>query len=176
MRGEVAKLLKRMARPERLELPTLWFEARCSIQLSYGRVACVPAHCFRARCSNILTLTAAFFLEAEALLRAIFLSAVPALPHTHLFSHGRFDLCPPLALMARSAVLDFAERTCRKKISAEIADRWNFGLRATIPREPRQGRKAATVTGQLRVPRRTRSSSHRRLCQRELLKNSSHEL
>jgi hypothetical protein len=27
-----------MARPERLELPTLWFEARCSIQLSYGRV------------------------------------------------------------------------------------------------------------------------------------------
>jgi hypothetical protein len=27
-----------MARPERFELPTLWFEARCSIQLSYGRV------------------------------------------------------------------------------------------------------------------------------------------
>jgi hypothetical protein len=27
----------RVARPERLELPTLWFEARCSIQLSYGR-------------------------------------------------------------------------------------------------------------------------------------------
>jgi hypothetical protein len=31
------KLLKRVARPERFELPTLWFEARCSIQLSYGR-------------------------------------------------------------------------------------------------------------------------------------------
>jgi hypothetical protein len=28
---------KKVARPERLELPTLWFEARCSIQLSYGR-------------------------------------------------------------------------------------------------------------------------------------------
>ena len=27
----------KLARPERLELPTLWFEARCSIQLSYGR-------------------------------------------------------------------------------------------------------------------------------------------
>ena len=27
-----------MARPERLELPTLCFEGRCSIQLSYGRV------------------------------------------------------------------------------------------------------------------------------------------
>ena len=27
----------KVARPERLELPTLWFEARCSIQLSYGR-------------------------------------------------------------------------------------------------------------------------------------------
>lgn len=26
-----------MARPERFELPTTWFEARCSIQLSYGR-------------------------------------------------------------------------------------------------------------------------------------------
>ena len=25
-------------RPERFELPTLWFEAKCSIQLSYGRV------------------------------------------------------------------------------------------------------------------------------------------
>jgi hypothetical protein len=28
-----------VARPERFELPTLWFEARCSIQLSYGREA-----------------------------------------------------------------------------------------------------------------------------------------
>src|SRR5512136_977498 len=27
-----------MARPERFELPAAWFEARCSIQLSYGRV------------------------------------------------------------------------------------------------------------------------------------------
>ena len=27
-----------MARPERLELPTPWFEAKCSIQLSYGRL------------------------------------------------------------------------------------------------------------------------------------------
>ena len=26
-----------MARPERFELPTLCFEGRCSIQLSYGR-------------------------------------------------------------------------------------------------------------------------------------------
>ena len=29
---------KYMARPERFELPTTWFEARYSIQLSYGRV------------------------------------------------------------------------------------------------------------------------------------------
>src|SRR5882762_8821551 len=28
----------RVARPERFELPTLCFEGRCSIQLSYGRV------------------------------------------------------------------------------------------------------------------------------------------
>src|ERR1700719_2180143 len=33
------KSLKRVARPERFELPTLWFEARCSIQLSYGRTS-----------------------------------------------------------------------------------------------------------------------------------------
>ena len=33
-----AKCLKIMARPERFELPTTWFEARYSIQLSYGRV------------------------------------------------------------------------------------------------------------------------------------------
>jgi hypothetical protein len=33
-----------MVRPERFELPTLWFEARCSIQLSYG---CVPLYVAR---------------------------------------------------------------------------------------------------------------------------------
>jgi hypothetical protein len=27
-----------VARPERFELPTYWFEASCSIRLSYGRV------------------------------------------------------------------------------------------------------------------------------------------
>lgn len=27
-----------MVRPERFELPALWFVARCSVQLSYGRV------------------------------------------------------------------------------------------------------------------------------------------
>jgi hypothetical protein len=30
---------KKMARPERFELPTNWFEASYSIQLSYGRVS-----------------------------------------------------------------------------------------------------------------------------------------
>jgi hypothetical protein len=33
----IRKLLKRVARPERVELPTFWFVARRSIQLSYGR-------------------------------------------------------------------------------------------------------------------------------------------
>jgi hypothetical protein len=32
-----AKCLKILVRPERLELPTYWFEASRSIQLSYGR-------------------------------------------------------------------------------------------------------------------------------------------
>ena len=31
-----------MVRPERFELPTLWFEAKCSIQLSYGRASDTP--------------------------------------------------------------------------------------------------------------------------------------
>ncbi len=35
---ERVKPLMNMARPERFELPTTWFEARYSIQLSYGRV------------------------------------------------------------------------------------------------------------------------------------------
>ena len=34
------KLLFCMARPERFELPTFWFVARHSIQLSYGRFPC----------------------------------------------------------------------------------------------------------------------------------------
>ncbi len=34
----IINLQRRMARPERFELPTLCFEGRCSIQLSYGRV------------------------------------------------------------------------------------------------------------------------------------------
>jgi hypothetical protein len=37
MMGGVSKLLERVARPERVELPTFWFVARRSIQLSYGR-------------------------------------------------------------------------------------------------------------------------------------------
>ena len=38
MMSDVAKLLRNMARPERLELPTRCFEGSRSIQLSYGRV------------------------------------------------------------------------------------------------------------------------------------------
>ena len=61
----------------------------------------------------------------------------------------------------RIGVLDSAKQPRRELFADPAADRWNFGLRATIPREPRQARKGATVTGQSRAPRRTRSSSHR---------------
>jgi hypothetical protein len=36
--GHWAATRQKVARPERFELPTLWFEARCSDPLSYGRV------------------------------------------------------------------------------------------------------------------------------------------
>ncbi|CAK0746842.1 hypothetical protein CCP4SC76_1770001 [Gammaproteobacteria bacterium] len=38
-----ARNWNRLARPERFELPTLWFEARYSIQLSYGRQHLLPS-------------------------------------------------------------------------------------------------------------------------------------
>jgi hypothetical protein len=66
----------------------------------------------------------------------------------------------PKTFSASTPVLDFAQQFCSEEnFSAITANRWNFGLCATIPREPRQARKGATVTGQLRVPRNTRSSS-----------------
>ena len=58
------------------------------------------------------------------------------------------------------AVLDCLVHPLTKFIRV-VADSWNFGLCATIPREPRQARKGATVTGHFRVPRSTRSSSDR---------------
>jgi hypothetical protein len=44
---------QKMARPERFELPTLCFEGRCSIQLSYGRADCTDSKSFTA--SNKVT-------------------------------------------------------------------------------------------------------------------------
>ena len=38
--GGISGSNSEMARPERFELPTKWFEATYSIQLSYGRVCC----------------------------------------------------------------------------------------------------------------------------------------
>jgi hypothetical protein len=43
-----------VARPERFELPTLCFEGRCSIQLSYGRVGSVDSKSFGADNDTIL--------------------------------------------------------------------------------------------------------------------------
>jgi hypothetical protein len=66
-----------------------------------------------------------------------------------------------IILRALDPVLEFATQSSNTR-NFWTADRWDFGLCATIPREPRQARKGATVTGQFRVPRNTRSSFYRR--------------
>ena len=55
------------------------------------------------------------------------------------------------------------EFPCAKLFCAvsQTAGAWNFGLRATRSREPRQARKGATVPGKPSVPRSLRSSSFR---------------
>ena len=47
---------KEVARPERFELPTLCFEGRCSIQLSYGRAVCAPDESAGAQYPHLTTL------------------------------------------------------------------------------------------------------------------------
>jgi hypothetical protein len=46
-------LLEKMVRPERIELPTSWFVAKHSIQLSYGRILV-------EKCPQIITETESF--------------------------------------------------------------------------------------------------------------------
>jgi hypothetical protein len=45
----IYKGLKLLVRPERLELPTLCSEGRCSIHLSYGRARCILSKLGRKR-------------------------------------------------------------------------------------------------------------------------------
>jgi hypothetical protein len=78
---------------------------------------------------------------------------------THQSSlHSPHELRLPIAgSCSRGRVLRFLSAVG----AIPTAEEWNFGLCATIPRKPRQARKGATVAGQSRVPRSTRSSSHR---------------
>jgi hypothetical protein len=43
-----------LVRPERFELPTLWFVAKCSDPLSYGRILATAKYWYRRRDSNPL--------------------------------------------------------------------------------------------------------------------------
>jgi hypothetical protein len=53
--GICGEAIGRLARPERFELPTTWFEAKCSIQLSYGRVGRILAVEHQSRGSKNLS-------------------------------------------------------------------------------------------------------------------------
>jgi hypothetical protein len=60
---------EKMARPERFELPTLCFEGRCSIQLSYGRV--VQNSLSLRRLPRVRNRGAVSHAFGEAVLRAV---------------------------------------------------------------------------------------------------------
>src|SRR5580704_10024241 len=77
-------------------------------------------------------------------------------------THGWFNLKPATrSLTPAVACARLRDAVARRKTLRAARDQWDFGLCATIPREPRQARKGATVAGQLRVPQSTRSSSYR---------------
>jgi hypothetical protein len=60
--GEIVCFLReRVARPERVELPTFWFVARRSIQLSYGRAVVSPSTI--PRCDAMLQLRSPDFVS-----------------------------------------------------------------------------------------------------------------
>jgi len=87
----------------------------------------------------------------------------PVIPRTA--RHLRFPFTPTrsyrpsISGAGLAPVLDF----CLQSRTSTTAETWNFGLRATRSREPRQARKGATVPGKPSVPRRSRSSSSRRI-------------
>src|SRR5579864_6796562 len=57
--------VKKLARPERFELPTLCFEGRCSIQLSYGRKSVVYRK-FQAMTKQLDSRRLSWFLQTRA--------------------------------------------------------------------------------------------------------------
>jgi hypothetical protein len=116
-----------MARPERFELPTLCFEGRCSIQLSYGRVRLfyfvfpstyplqfisslpcremtLPHHRFRPRDSASISASSGSGNRTVSVFRgrSYFMAAIPAIrlnPLSWLISKERYS---PAVSLARS--------------------------------------------------------------------------
>jgi hypothetical protein len=82
-----ARTFKEVARPERVELPTFWFVARRSIQLSYGRVFV---------CNNLRGV-------AEALVASV-AKASQKSGDVRRTDCSRSRLLPPVNLSARNAI------------------------------------------------------------------------
>src|SRR5580693_3736821 len=97
-----------MVRPERFELPTLWFVARCSIQLSYGRIT--------------ETISGDFDYSGNSRIDEDEGGGGWAIRHTVN------TLCPALNIFFLTPSMNFWHHSCRASASVNLSHCWQFLL------------------------------------------------